>query len=386
MDAGLPDAITLTKHVYDKLGSPRSRGEQALFGYVIAKLIVRQTRLGLSPFQGLNVEEVYDALKRFIARDTDALAEFVYSWDPITAPSGASFQPDQFAQLVGSAFSLRRGLDQVGISTDGSKLRAAGQLITDALQPLTVRGDIAEALRPYLDVLIDCINLPKSKHPYLDKIISYADTHALAISTLNYDTLLEDSCEQQKLKYDYGLSRWNERKYVRFSGAGLKLLKLHGSTNWFEDGDNIIVSPEKAGYRKRAMIFGGQNEKLVPNGPYLQLRHEFQRIMRQTNILGIIGYSFQDVHLNALVRAWISSKVKAKLVIMDPSPPRLDTSVLGKWYTQDKKGNLKYNVEIDHICATAAEGMDKFLKSLETPPNPTHPKPVTLSPRVLRQP
>src|SRR5215213_1862458 len=87
IDAGLPNAYDLTRRVYDNLPS-HSTEERRLYAYVVAKLLTRQSRLGNSPFEPLNVEEVYDALKRFLSRDEDVLAEFVYSWDAITtAPS-----------------------------------------------------------------------------------------------------------------------------------------------------------------------------------------------------------------------------------------------------------------------------------------------------------
>ena len=58
------------------------------------------------------------------------------------------------------------------------------------------------------------------------------------------------------------------------------------------------------------------------------------------------------------------------MVIMDPGVPRLGADVLNKYYVADKSGKIeRYTVEIDHISATAASGMDNFLISLQTPPN-----------------
>lgn len=370
IDAGLPSAFQLTQRVYEELAAGR-RSNAHLFGYVIAKLLVRQSRLGLSPFRPINVEEVYDTLKRFLSRDTDALGEFVYSWDPITLPSGESFDARAFAQNVGSAFSIRSGLDRAHIRGDTRLLQDAGEQIARAIDPLPRQRDIVQSMRPYLDTLVKCLSTENRANPYLDKLTKFSAEKASALATLNYDTTIEESYSRKRIQYDYGLSRWNNRKYVRFTGQSPKLIKLHGSIDWYEQGDDVIIRPEKGqSYYRRALIFGGQSDKLVPNGPYLQLRHEFQRLLRATNVLGIIGYSFQDTHLNALIRAWASSRIKAKMVIMDPGTPRLGTDVLDKYYVADKNGKIeKYTVEIDHIRATAAEGMDQFLSSLQTPPN-----------------
>lgn len=370
IDAGLPSAFDLTQKVYEEL-VVQGRGNAQLFGYVVAKLIVRKSRMGTSPFRPLNVEEVYDTLKRFLSRDTDAIGEFVYSWDPITLPSSEGFDPRIFAQNIGNAFSVRQGLDRSSIRGDVNLLRKAGEQIARAIDPLPRQRDIIDSMRPYLDTLIKCLSTENRINPYLDKLTSFVLEKVSALATLNYDTTIEESFERKKISYDYGLSRWNSRKYVRFTGQSPKLIKLHGSVDWFENGDDIVIKPEDGGrYYRRALIFGGQSDKLVPNGPYLQLRHEFQRLLRATNVLGIVGYSFQDTHLNALIRAWASSRVRAKMVIMDPGVPRLGADVLNKYYVADKSGKIeRYTVEIDHISATAASGMDNFLISLQTPPN-----------------
>lgn len=368
IDAGLPSAFDLTEVVYSRLIN-HSHAKN-LFGYVVSKLVVRQARNGFSPFEKLNVEEVYASLKRFIARDSDALSEFVYSWDPVTLPSGKAFSSDEFSRILSQAITKRRGLNGDLISLDSYKLKAAGELISNALQPLGVKGDLDSALRPYLDVLVTCLTPTNEVNKYVDRLTCYCKENVAAVATLNYDTVFENSCSQQDINVDHGLSRWNKSKYIRFTGTGVKLAKLHGSINWYESHDEILIDPDSSGWNKRALIFGGQSDKLVAHGPYLQLRHEFQSLLRSTNVFGIIGYSFQDTHLNAIIRAWISSRRNAKLVILDPGVPRLGSDVLGVPYIKNKDGTVRRTVEIEHIAMTASEGMQKFLASLETAPNP----------------
>lgn len=373
MDAGLPNAFDLTQRVYDNLGS-HSGESKRLYGFVVAKLLTRQSRLGLSPFDKLNVEEVYDALKRLMSRESDALVEFVSSWDMIEKTSNTSFDTNRFANELGTAFRLSKGINGSTISADQRKLRDAGERIAKALKPSSPRSDLEYALRPYLETLVKCLTADTSKQTYLRTLTQFCAEHVAAVATLNYDTLIEQTCRETGLTYDYGLSGWNDRKYVRFYGSDVKLIKLHGSVNWFEDDDNIEVDPDEKLYRRRGLIFGGQGEKLVPHGPYLQLRHEFQRMLRGTSVFGIIGYSFRDRHLNAIIRAWASSRRKAKLIILDPGTVRLGSDVLSKYYTTDKDGRiLKYNLEIEQISETASEGMAKFLDAMKRPPNPPIP-------------
>lgn len=371
IDAGLPNAYDLTRRVYDRLPEHATE-ERKLYGYVVAKLLTRQSRLGHSPFESLNVEEVYDALKRFLSRDDDVLAEFVYSWDTLTSPpSKVRFDSRRFTDLLGKAFELKQGLNRVSVAADRYKLQGAADQIARAFNPSQPQRDLEDSLQPYLRTLVECLQSNGERHSYMETLAKFCTENVSAVATLNYDTLLEEACENNRISYDYGLGTWNSRKYIKFQGADVKLVKLHGSINWFEQGDDIVVNPEKTAYLKRGLIFGGQGDKLVPHGPYLQLRHEFQRMLRSTNVVGIIGYSFRDIHLNAIIRSWVSSRIKAKLIVLDPGNPTLRGDVLGKWFTSDKTGKIiRYNVEIEHIREGAAGGLSKMIKSLLTPPKP----------------
>ncbi|MBA2919042.1 hypothetical protein GON01_14160 [Sphingomonas sp. MAH-20] len=370
IDAGLPNAFDLTRRIYNELAIAQ-REEAKLFAYVIGKLITRQAKLGVSPFREVNVEEVYDALKRFLSRDSDILAEFVYSWDPVSFPSAQTFDVHRFAASMGSAFDVRRSLDRISVTANNRALRDAAQQISDAVRPSHHQYDLESSLRPYLQVLVACLQPKEDSFGYLTSLIRFSRERVSAIATLNYDTLLERTCGQDSTAFDYGLSGWNDRKYVRFGKKGLPLIKLHGSINWVEDGDDISVVESPKVHQRRGLIFGGQGDKLVSHGPYLQLRHEFQKLLNSTNVFGIIGYSFQDRHLNAIIRAWVSSRRKAKLVILDPGTPRLGHDVLGNWVSTDKDGRItRYKVEIEHIAETAANGMERFLLSLTRPPRP----------------
>lgn len=370
MDAGLPNAFELTSNVYGRLKSSRPK-QAKLFAYVLSKIVTKQVREGVSPFQPVNVEVAYDALKRLISRDTDVLSEFVYSWDPITFDQRS--EVDSVSLVNAIIASLKMSQERSGkfsVTVDTFKARSAAKAMTEALDRQAV-GDIASQLKPYLETLVSCLQPAEPTHQYIDELVKYSSRNISMIATLNYDLLLENSARAQSINYDYGLRSWNSRRYVKFHGDNLKIAKLHGSIDWYLKEDEIHIFPEnKERLVDRAMVFGGQTDKLVPYGPFLQIRHEFQEHLRQTNVLAVVGYSFADIHLNALIRSWVSSRRKAKLIIVDPGTPRLGSDALGRSYRTDKEGNPKYTVEIKQISATAKTAIFDLFSELEKPPLP----------------
>lgn len=170
------------------------------------------------------------------------------------------------------------------------------------------------------------------------------------------------------MSYDYGLSEWPEGKVVKFHGKSLKLAKLHGSINWRKEADEIEFDDGQGGWN-RALIFGGQSEKLTPDGPFLQLRYQFEQALRGTNKLGVIGYSFQDAHLNALIRVWLATRTRAKLVVLSPQPSILQTRKIGELQNIRLSRGLKnFTVEAVHIQKSAASGIGDLIRELEAEP------------------
>lgn len=109
------------------------------------------------------------------------------------------------------------------------------------------------------------------------------------------------------------------------------LYKIHGSVNWVEDVDNsntyfnIRELPEvKEEYDGAAMIYPTplkQNKSL--GSPYVDLFREFQhKLLEPNSVLFIIGYSFNDEHINDIIYRSLVTNSSLILVIIN----NLDTS------------------------------------------------------------
>src|SRR5688572_3162032 len=108
VDSGLPTAFGLTERVYDVLESnPRAGKEAKLFGFIVAKLILRQARKSLSPFTKIDIESVYDSLKRFLNKDRDIISEFVTNWDSVPEDSSNSLKSKSISDKIVRSFKLQ---------------------------------------------------------------------------------------------------------------------------------------------------------------------------------------------------------------------------------------------------------------------------------------
>lgn len=65
----------------------------------------------------------------------------------------------------------------------------------------------------------------------------------------------------------------------------------------------------------------GDREKLETDGPTLALLHAFQRALDRANRLVVVGYSFGDAHVNAVVRDWLNSDDSRTITVLEPSWP-----------------------------------------------------------------
>ena len=367
MDAGLPNANQLTEEVYSALSDAKSE-DARLFGLIISKLLVRHVRRGGSPYDPLNIEHVYDALKRFINRDTDVISEFVTGWDAVGSSGTTAFDANSFAKNMASAFSVDRSRRIDG----GITLSVNERSIIDATDKLqrAFGGEFYKfqgaSLEPFLNILSKILHVEDNRLSYIREFLNTSGDGISCIATLNYDRIVEQSLESVGEKYDLGLSQWNQKRFVRFHGQSRKLIKLHGSIDWFtRNEDEIEITNDPVRFLPmRAMVFGGQNEKLVPHGPFLHLRHEFQKFLRQSSKLLIVGYSFGDSHLNAIIRSWVATRTNAQMMVVGPDGFPAEHPVMRYAKNRQVNGVNKSSVRLNVVNSTFASSLDEIASFL----------------------
>jgi hypothetical protein len=217
--------------------------------------------------------------------------------------------------------------------------------------------------RSLLAALVASLQHDDQKIAYFESIIKIFKENNGDVASLNYDLIAEECAKNGDYVYDYGLDKWNKEKILSFRRSGpkiIKLLKLHGSLNWFADGDDININDDEKKIGLPNLVFGGLSDKLRIDGPFLQLRHEFQSRLLNSNLFVVIGYSFQDEHLNSIIRRWTNTRRKAKLIVINPADTGSFSSRIGHPYVQSDDRKLKLTVDLNHIKMGASDGIESL--------------------------
>ena len=134
---------------------------------------------------------------------------------------------------------------------------------------------------------------------------------------LNYDTIVEDSLAMEKISYTDGLiggaTAWWERKAFDSVEVSARVIKLHGSIDWYQFPDD--PSPRRIGTGIEI-----ENQENIPLliwpsltkyqetqlDPFAHLLYRARRALQPSSgsqrLLVICGYSFGDNHINIEIR------------------------------------------------------------------------------------
>jgi hypothetical protein len=326
VEAGLLTSRDLTEKIYNDIAARRGSEYALILGYVIAKLKTRNAKIGKSPYEPIEVEELFDALSILFRRDQSLLSEFVERWDTTIAEHFVSYDTNAIERALEAIVSRivqrssRGGFSLSGFSSDFSNLAKALQPKSSISQPT---NRFYDPQQPFFDALIKNLSVDPAKLSYLYPLLQ-SDEIAL-IATLNYDLGVETAAGQIGKEIDYGLDHWQRMKRVEWNRKpSIRLLKLHGSINWTGAAENVKVSSVGVEDReRRVMIFGGTENKLSSAGPFLQFLYRFERSLFTSGRLLVVGYSFRDPHINAVLRRWYLTRNKAEIAIINPTPPNL---------------------------------------------------------------
>jgi len=195
-------------------------------------------------------------------------------------------------------------------------------------------------------------------------IVTDKNISQVNIFTLNHDLVLEDAFSKWNIKYNDGFSepinniRYWENGLIYKKKEKVKIIKLHGSINWFRyriiDGDwnnESIGIPLSHDYYHtknpdgknqwppdgRPKILVGTFNKMLQytSGIYTTLFTEFNRLLDDLSIILVSGYGFGDKGINSRIIEWIYLSEEKHIVVIHPKPDDLLNSARGaisnKW-------------------------------------------------------
>ncbi len=157
------------------------------------------------------------------------------------------------------------------------------------------------------------------------------------VFTTNYDLCLELAAKERRMPILDGFDlitprafdgRWFDYDFVRRSAkegapdyleSVFHLYKLHGSVDWHRSDEGIVRNPNTD---KPYLIFP-RDEKfaLSFDQPFLEMMSRFQMSLREKDTaLILVGFGFNDHHLNEPIYHALATNDKFKLLVVDYSP------------------------------------------------------------------
>jgi len=176
-------------------------------------------------------------------------------------------------------------------------------LTKDSLQKL--EGAICEHIAKTMDK-----ELPQAETPYemLGKWIGAVQRASpVEIFTPNYDLLVEQALENARIPYFDGFSGARQAFFDAHAvenddlpARWVRLWKLHGSVNWFLDGDGSVFRCTQPGNYSCRLIHPSHlkydESRKMPYFALLERMRHF--LLRSRSLMVVCGYSFRDQHLN----------------------------------------------------------------------------------------
>ena len=209
--------------------------------------------------------------------------------------------------------SVRDGLKTLGRNND---------------EELALELDVADELRGYLDAyLIEvCEHFDSNTvNSLLTTFVQFCHANNAYIFSTNYDRLIETAADTLSLPCWDGFEQQSGRPESAWVGdvstsEGIKLVKLHGSVNWYEEEGSGTIFRLERGYSLpsheyrlthgekalRPLMIIPTLEKAVLQKPYATLLTTFSDALRSIDLLIIIGNSMRDEHIRNTIGARLS--------------------------------------------------------------------------------
>jgi hypothetical protein len=138
-----------------------------------------------------------------------------------------------------------------------------------------------------------------------------------------------------------GMMRLSYDETVFDAVSRIRLIKLHGSINWYEFSRNNRASPAillgadpavaKDGDGKVLLswsqtpqfIAGGTKELFYQNGIYADLHYRFLEILRRADRIVMSGYGWGDRGISNQLERWIDRSLSNRIILLYEKPEML---------------------------------------------------------------
>lgn len=254
----------------------------------------------------------------------------------------ANVKEDNIEEILGTLYSENAYLEGMGAEESddyelcNSLINRIEEVIYDKLTPCLNSKGMSESTRSVLDSYKRLYSKVTNRNKDLARINVFTTNNDLfnetALDSLNIHYVNGFSGGLKKYFnpafFNYTFSKRMDTSLEKFEPVNnmIYLYKIHGSVNWVEDNTdnnnyfNIREFSElPEGYDGAAMIYPTplkQNKSL--GSPYVDLFREFQhKLLESNSVLFVIGYSFNDEHINDVIYRSLVTNTSLILVIIN---------------------------------------------------------------------
>ena len=174
---------------------------------------------------------------------------------------------------------------------------------------------LTEIKREIVNAVADDWESSPQHERFLSRLSMQKRRGPLDIFSLNYDTLLEASLDALRLPYTdgfWGTNRawFDERSFAETGeGKSCRIFKLHGSVNWIRDASGYVrrVPAANGNTLEEPIVIYPSEQKYLQTqfGVYETLMGRFRGRLRmvekKNSFLIVLGYSFNDLHINEAI-------------------------------------------------------------------------------------
>lgn len=223
-----------------------------------------------------------------------------------------SIEPDLVRTLLGSVLDVERLIEQLDqVCSAREPLEAIGSPDPSLERVATVRSEVEW----FVQHAAERIN-PRDAHQMWGGLLRAASSHNLQIVTTNYDRAIELAANAERVRLVDGFNLFGTGEVAEWQGFPSEdgapwLVKLHGSTDWYED--RASHNPKKLRHpmplfaRGTLRLSGGgelgsslvlpSREKLLTRPPYYRMTQTFLNAGDHCDIAFFVGTSLRDHHI-----------------------------------------------------------------------------------------
>lgn len=231
---------------------------------------------------------------------------------------------------------IERSAGSILVEEDrNARIVALGHLVADATE--FIKRVVVDALTADNPVGFELI-VEALRDPAIEEV---------NIVTLNHDTLVEQLLAREGIAFVDGFGeqdgdvRWYDDTRYDIADARVKLLKLHGSINWYTfiwqgrgwpavldrtspaEATDCTGKSLKLESRLPSFLCGGNKDAWYQHGLFADIHFRFHQALRRCSRMVISGFGWGDVGITNQIDRWLDQSPDNRLILLHEHPEEL---------------------------------------------------------------